>query len=227
MRRDDPNLPNLRVVATALGALREQLVFVGGAVAGLMLTDPLAEGVRATLDVDAVVEAGLTRFHEIEREVASRGFVRDTTSGVICRWVHRESGVVFDLMPVQAEVLGFSNRWYRYAMDTALSLDLGDGITIRVASAVAFVAMKLEAFASRGAGDILGSHDLEDVLNIVDGREELTQELAEAPAALRKAVARAFEALLAHPDFSNALPGLIAEAERAAVVEARLKGMST
>ena len=227
MRRDDPNLPNLRVVATALGALREQLVFVGGAVAGLMLTDPLAEGVRATLDVDAVVEAGLTRFHEIEREVASRGFVRDTTSGVICRWVHRESGVVFDLMPVQAEVLGFSNRWYRYAMDTALSLDLGDGITIRVASAVAFVAMKLEAFASRGAGDILGSHDLEDVLNIVDGREELTQELAEAPAALQQAVARAFEALLVHPDFSNALPGLIAEAERAAVVEARLKGMST
>ena len=48
MRRDDPNLPNLRLIANALGVLREQVVFVGGAVAGLLLTDPLAEGVRAT-----------------------------------------------------------------------------------------------------------------------------------------------------------------------------------
>ncbi len=47
MRADDPNLPNLRRVALALGELREQVVFVGGAVAGLLVTDPLAEGVRA------------------------------------------------------------------------------------------------------------------------------------------------------------------------------------
>ena len=69
MRRDDPNLPNLRLIANALGVLREQVVFVGGAVAGLLLTDPLAEGVRATYDVDGVIEAGLARFHEVEREV--------------------------------------------------------------------------------------------------------------------------------------------------------------
>lgn len=42
-----------------------------------------------------------------------------------------------------------------------------------------------------------------------------------------KLAGRAMGGLLVHPDFSNALPGLIAEAERAAVVEARLKGMST
>jgi hypothetical protein len=41
-----------------------------------------------------------------------------------------------------------------------------------LAGSVAFVATKLEAFASRGGGDFLTSHDLEDVLNIVDGREE-------------------------------------------------------
>lgn len=226
MRRDDPNLPNLRVIATALGPLREQVVFVGGAVAGLLLTDPLAEGVRATTDVDGVIEAGLGRFYEIERLVAARGFRRDVDSGVICRWVHRESDVLFDLMPVQPDVLGFSNRWYPYAVETALPVDLGDGITIRVVSAVAFVATKLEAFASRGAGDILGSHDLEDILNIVDGREELAPELAMAPMAVRQAIGDAFASLLVHPDFSNALPGLIAEADRAGVVEARLKEMA-
>lgn len=42
MRRDDPYLPHLRRIVEALGDLREQVVFVGGAVAGLLVTDPLA-----------------------------------------------------------------------------------------------------------------------------------------------------------------------------------------
>lgn len=41
MRAVDPNLPYLRHIAEALGDLREQVVFVGGAVAGLLVTDPL------------------------------------------------------------------------------------------------------------------------------------------------------------------------------------------
>ena len=101
MRPDDPNLPNLRIIAAALGGLREQMVFVGGAVAGLLVSDPLADPVRATVDVDAVVQATLGRFHRIEEDVAACGFVRDIQSGVICRWVHRDSGIVFDLMPVR------------------------------------------------------------------------------------------------------------------------------
>lgn len=226
MRGDDPNLPYLRIIAEALGELREQMVFVGGAVAGLLVTDPLAQAVRATRDVDAVIEAGIAEFHHIEALVAARGFMRDVDSGVICRWVHRDSGVLFDLMPVRPDVLGFSNRWYRYAMETAMPVELEPGLLIRLVSAVAFVATKLEAYAGRGANDILGSHDLEDVLNVVDGRVELENELAAAPPALRKAVAAAFAGLLAHPDFANALPGLIAEPERAGIVETRLKRMS-
>ena len=226
MRPDDPNLPNLRTIAEALGGLREQMVFVGGAVAGLLVSDPLADTVRATVDVDAVVRAPLGRFHQIEQDVASRGFVRDIHSGVICRWLHRESGVVFDLMPVEANILGFSNRWYAYAVETAVPVDLGPGLRIRCVSAVGFVATKLEAYAGRGAGDILGSHDLEDVLNIVDGREELADELAAAPVDVRSAVASGFAGLLQHRDFANGLPGMIAEPERAGIVLQRLKGMS-
>jgi hypothetical protein len=183
MRADDPNLPYLRSIAQALGELREQVVFVGGAVAGLLVTDPLADPVRATLDVDAVVNASRMMFHRIEQAVAERGFARDVSSEVICRWVHKASGVLFDLMPVQPEVLGFSNRWYPYAVQTAERVNLGEvegeDIEIRLVSAVAFVATKLEAFAGRGGGDFLSSHDLEDVLNIVDGRERLDQTPAE------------------------------------------------
>ncbi len=226
MRRDDPNLPYLRSVAEALGELREQVVFVGGAVAGLLVTDPLADAVRATRDVDAVVNASRAMFHRIEETVAARGFARDVSSDVICRWVHKESGVLFDLMPVQSEVLGFTNRWYPFAVETAEVVDLGAGCLIRLVSAVAFVATKLEAFASRGESDYMTSHDLEDVLNIVDGRQELIAELAGAPVELRNAVAAAFTPLLKNAGFLNVLPGLLAEPERAGLVLTRLKEMS-
>lgn len=226
MRANDPNLPYLRRIAEALGDLREQVVFVGGAVAGLLVTDPLADGVRATRDVDAVVNATRAVFHRIEEAMAQRGFVRDVHSDVICRWVHKDSGVLFDLMPVQPEVLGFSNRWYPYAVETAEPVELSPGLTIRLVTAVGFIATKLEAFAGRGAGDFLTSHDMEDVLNIVDGREELTDEMAAAPAELRQVVASAFLKLLSDPDFASVLPGLIAEPERAGLVMQRLSAMS-
>lgn len=225
MRANDPNLPYLRHIADALGDLREQVVFVGGAVAGLLVTDPLADSVRATRDVDAVVNATRAVFHLIEEAVAQRGFVRDVQGDVICRWVHKDSGLLFDLMPVQPEVLGFSNRWYPYAVETAEPVELSPGLTIRLVSAVGFVATKLEAYAGRGAGDFLTSHDIEDVLNIVDGREELTDEMAAAPAELRQAVKSAFLHLLSNPDFANVLPGLIAEPERAGLVMQRMKAM--
>ncbi|NMG66401.1 hypothetical protein GPA19_15765 [Azoarcus indigens] len=225
MNPKDPNLPQLRCIAGALGELREQLVFVGGSVAGLLLTDPLAEGVRATTDVDAIVEAGRAAFHQLESELSDRGFMRDMTSEVICRWVHRESGLLFDLMPVDDAVLGFTNPWYAYAVQTAESLEIAEGVSIRVLSAVAFVGTKLEAFASGGNGDFRASRALEDVLNVVDGREQLAEEMAGAPEALRVFVARTFAGLLGQPNFTNVLPGLIAEPERADVVSARLREM--
>lgn len=221
MQADDPNLPQARRIAQALGDLREDMVFVGGAVAGLLVTDPLADNVRATRDVDAVVNADRIRFLRIETEVAQRRFARDVSSDVTCRWVHKAAGLIFDRMPVQPEVPGFPSRWYPVAMQTAERVELGDGVTIRLVGAVAFVATKLEAFASRGGGDFLTSHDLQDLLNIVDGREDLVSEMAQAPSDLREAVAAAFAQLLGNRDFANVLPGLLAEPKRAGLVQGR------
>lgn len=89
-------------------------------------------------------------------------------------------------------------------------------------TATAFVATKLEAFVTRGNSDFLSSHDLEDVLNVVDGRAELVEEFAVEHADLRHWVANVFEGLVDNPAFVNALPGLVAEPERASVVLQRL-----
>ena len=215
------------MIARALGDLCEQVVFVGGSTAGLLLTDPLAEGVRHTLDIDAIVQAhSLSQYYRLEAQLEARGFIRDTGSEVICRWRHRASDVVFDLMPTDASVLGFTNPWYDEAIATAQVVELAGGLRIRLIAAPAFVATQLEAFLSRGRGDVLSSHELEDVLNVVDGRPELADELATASPALRQAVASIVGQLLSNPDFINALPGLVADPDRAGVIRERLQRMA-
>jgi hypothetical protein len=202
-------------------------VFVGGSVAGLLLTDAVADGVRATKDVDAVVEAtNLSQYHQAEQKLAASGFKRDIGSEVICRWRHAGTGVLFDLMPTDPAVLGFSNSWYPEALNTAIRMRLSDRIEIRVISGPAFVATKLEAFMSRGGGDILSSHDLEDILNVVDGRPSIVEELSAASEALQKFVRQTFGALVARPDLENYLPGLLSDENRTAVVLSRLKMMA-
>ena len=228
MRREDPNREYLLIVADAIGDLCNEIVFVGGSVAGLLLTDAVADGVRATKDVDAVVEATtLSQYHQAEKKLAVSGFTRDIGSEVICRWRHAGTGVLFDLMPTDPAVLGFSNPWYPEALNTAMRVRLTDRIEIRVISGPAFVATKLEAFMSRGGGDILSSHDLEDILNVVDGRPSIVEELSAAPEALHKFVRQTLGALLARPDLENYLPGLLSDENRTAVVLSRLEMMAT
>ncbi|HEX9875666.1 MAG TPA: hypothetical protein VGC50_03310 [Gammaproteobacteria bacterium] len=84
----------------------------------------------------------------------------------------------------------------------------------------------LIAFEDRGKGDYLESHDLEDVLSVVDGRPEIVDEIAQAEPELRRYVGKVFAGLVADEGFLNALPGLIIEgspAARAPVVLQRLR----
>jgi hypothetical protein len=58
MNANDPNAAMLERVAEHLGdALRQDMVFVGGAVAGLLITDPAMPAIRPTEDVDLIFEA--------------------------------------------------------------------------------------------------------------------------------------------------------------------------
>jgi hypothetical protein len=228
MRADDPNYEYLLLIAGALGELCNDVVFVGGCTAGLLLTDRAVEGIRATKDVDAIVEAAtLRQYYELEGRLPALGFVRDTNSDVICRWRHTASGVLFDLMPIDPAILGFSNRWYPEAARTATRVRLNDRVEIRRISAPAFVATKLEAFLDRGCGDFLSSHDLEDVLAVVDGRPSIVDELQIATPDLRQFVRETIRALLSQARFENYLPGLLGDNSRANIVMERLKRLAS
>jgi hypothetical protein len=117
--------------------------------------------------------------------------------------------VKVDLMPTDERVLGFSNRWYPLAIASASLVSLPSGKRIRLISAPAFLATKFEAFATRGNGDLMSSHDFEDIINVLDGRAGVETEVAAADSGLADYLANRFREIAWHSDFDNALPGLV------------------
>ena len=87
------------------------MAFLGGAAVELLLTDPAAPAVRATMDVDVIVEvAGRVEYYKLEGELRERGFSqRAGAEEPICRW--HLGDLILDVMPTDPDVLGFSNRW--------------------------------------------------------------------------------------------------------------------
>jgi predicted nucleotidyltransferase len=206
MNTTDPNLPLLESVVKSLGPLCEQFVFVGGCVTGLLITESAAPPVRVTKDVDAIVEIlSLIEYHALERQLERGGFRHDhSPDAPICRWT--VGGALLDVMPTDEGVLGFGNRWYDEAIHTAVQVILPSGRKIRLISPPAFLGTKLEAFHGRGAGDFLASHDLEDIITVVDGRPELSKEVREASLRLREYLVAQIRALLQNDSFLEALP---------------------
>ncbi|MFN5348100.1 MAG: hypothetical protein ACK5A0_00935 [Polaromonas sp.] len=81
---------------------------------------------------------------------------------------------------------------------------------------------KFEAFKDRGQNDVYLSHDLEDILTVIEGRSTVASEVNAASAEVRWHVGRSVAALLDMPAFHNALPGILSEPEREQTVKARL-----
>ena len=142
----------------------------------------------------------------MEREIESRGFKHDISPGApICRWVLDQA--VLDVMPSERDILGFHNRWYPLVVKTAKKMALANGRDILVITAPLFIATKFEAFHGRGNSDYLASHDLEDLLTVIDGRPELLGEIKDSNDELRNYLALEMDKLLAVSDFQLALPG--------------------
>lgn len=142
----------------------------------------------------------------LEKTLLDRGFRQDRTEGApICRWL--VDGVPVDIMPTAGDLLGFGNRWYEPGIRGCARIEVEPGLTIRILTAPYFLATKLEAFRGRGAGDVRASHDLEDVVALVDGRPELAREVEASSPELRQFLADECTALLADPDFADAVRG--------------------
>lgn len=193
----------LQKVAHALGPLLEEVVFVGGTIPSLLITDPASPPVRPTKDVDLVVDTRSHHRHaEFEHKLRSRGF--QIQSPPACRYGIGD--VLVDVMTTTSEAMGFSERWYAEAFSTAEGMELPDGTMIRVIRSPLFLATKLSAWRDRGKGDYY-AQDLEDLLAIIDGRLELTQEVQQSSVDVRRFLAEEFSSLLAREEFRDSIPG--------------------
>lgn len=222
----NPNLDLLIAIAQAMGSLRDQVVFVGGCATGLLVDDANLMDVRPTEDVDAIVEvASLAAYHRLAEQLMARGFkqtMADNTPPFRWFWNRMQ----LDLVPLDEKVLGFANRWYRVGFEAALTVELADGLLLRHLSAPHFLATKFEAFRDRGQNDVYLSHDLEDIMTVIEGRSTIASEVSAAASEVRKHIRGSVAGLLEMPAFHNALPGLLSDPKREQTVKMRLNQMA-
>jgi hypothetical protein len=202
------NIEMLIQVARGLGDLRPEVVFVGGAVVEMFVTDPAAPRPRFTDDVDVVVEITTrAEWYRLGERLRSRGFREDRREGApICRWML--GNLTVDVMPEMESILGFTNRWYAMAQEESDERELPGRVLVRIIRAPLFLATKVEAFGSRGGGDYAASQDIEDVVAVIDGRRTLITETSASPPELRRFLVETAEGWLANVRFLEALPGL-------------------
>lgn len=183
-----------------------EFAFVGGTILGFLLDNPSLVRLRPTDDVDAIVNVvTFLEYVNLEKHLRELGFKNDTSEDApICRWIYE--GIKVDVMPVKDHAGAMNAEWFEYAIKTAGAKTLRD-VTVQTISATCFIATKLAAFRDRGKNDYFGSHDLEDIITIVNGRDSLPAELEMEEPLLRNFVAETFHDLLGHHGFTDALPG--------------------
>ncbi len=206
-RERNPNLETLMLAVDRLEDLADEMVFLGGCATGLLITDPAAPPIRVTRDVDAIVQAfSKADYYRLAEKLRAKGFKEDTSDGApLCRWISGD--VILDVMPTDSEILGFGNKWYKAAVENAESIELPSGRTIKMVSAPYFLVTKLAAFDGRGSGDYLTSHDIEDVIAVLDGRPEIVEEVRQSQPELAVELSERFQCLLQDSHFADAVPG--------------------
>jgi len=205
--RDD-----LLKVARSLGDFRDRVVFVGGCAVVFLVPDSVVPTIRPTEDVDCIlyVPSRASYYLEVVEPLRSLGFSECVEPGSpICRWV--VEGVAVDVMPTSDEILGFSNRWYDFAIQDPLVLEPLPDLQIRVIGQAAFLATKFEAFANRGQGEYEGNTDIEDIISVTAYCPDLADRIRQAPMELQdflQLCASGMLALSSLPELiSAALPG--------------------
>jgi hypothetical protein len=221
------NIQQLITVAEALDDLKDRVIFVGGSTTAL-LVDSVASGkARQTQDVDFIIDITVNAgaYHEFEEKMRSLGFVNDISQKApICRWLinHHGFNLKVDAMPTDPSILGFSNVWYQKSIDTAVPHEIKAGLSINVIHPVYFLGTKIEAYNSRGGGDIF-AHDLEDIVYVLEHSSTIERDVYGANLDIKSYLSDAFKTLLLHPDMESGLSGLLDEQSAKNTVLGKMK----
>lgn len=199
------NIDMLQTVADGLEELRDEIVFVGGAVAELYADDPASSDIRPTQDVDCTIElSSYKELTELEEELRTKGFANDTSQGApICRWIYQDIKV--DVMPTDENVLGFNNQWYPGGVGNKIPKTLPNGTEIFVFSPEYYLASKFEAHNDRGGNDLRQSHDFEDIIYILDNCTSILEDIRNADEDVKNYLKDECESLLDNAGLSEGI----------------------
>jgi predicted nucleotidyltransferase len=205
-----------------------RFVFIGGGSVPLLVTVERREvEYRATKDIDVVVPAtSYADYTHIGEQLRKLGFKDDMHLPI--RWYLDD--LMVDVLPAGDIGHGTGNRWFHLVLEYAVQRKLAGGTTVELAVAPVLLATKLEAFRDRGLADPLASHDLEDIITLLDGRPEIVEEAREMPDDLKKYLAEQSMLLLALPELGYVLEGNLTGTdeggERVAHVMAQFRELS-
>jgi len=207
MKQHSIHTEMIKQVAEKLGPLRPKVVFLGGSATGFHITDKAEPEIRATKDVDIIVEvASRVDYHQLEKTLRELGFFQKMQKDdPICRWYIND--VIVDVMPTDENILGFSNRWYLPAIKNSVTIELEPNLEILIVTAPYFLGTKIDAFFGRGRADYLASHDMEDIINIINGRVEILEDIKNSEPDLKDFIIKSFQEFLENELFLDALPG--------------------
>ena len=224
MKQHSIHTEMIKQVAEKLGPLRPKVVFLGGSATGFHITDKAEPEIRATKDVDIIVEvASRVDYHQLEKTLRELGFFQKMQKDdPICRWYIND--VIVDVMPTDENILGFSNRWYLPAIKNSVTIELEPNLEILIVTAPYFLGTKIDAFFGRGRADYLASHDMEDIINIINGRVEILEDIKNSEPDLKDFIIKSFQGFLEDELFLDALPGHLlpdqaSQARRSIVLE--------
>jgi hypothetical protein len=98
-------------------------------------------------------------------------------------------------MPTDENILGFSNRWYLPAIKNSVTIELEPNLEILIVTAPYFLGTKIDAFFGRGRADYLASHDMEDLINIINGRVEILEDIKNSELDLKDFIIKSFQGI--------------------------------
>ena len=225
------NADILITVCNHLQPILEQFVLVGGCATSLLITDQASPDVRPTVDVDLIVDIlSLSAYYKLEKQLRALGFKQgEDDEGIICRWT--KEGHIVDIMPTDEKIFGFSNPWYKDVVDHAVRTKLNNEIEVKHITAPYFLATKIVAFQTRGNGDYGVSHDIEDIVILIDGRSELIEEVEISDDKLKSFLKNEFIEMLKDNKFKETLswhlPPDSASQAREPIILERIERLST
>ena len=118
------NLKVVEKVALALEELNDEVVFVGGAVVSLYVTDDGAEQPRPTKDIDISVQISTySEMNQLREKLATKKIYPKPTETVMYRYSYEDISI--DFIPFEETPLGPTNKWLKPGFERAYSAPVG------------------------------------------------------------------------------------------------------